>query len=160
MYKVFSGTLPVDCMGIRIGNPLVPKDTHDPINPWGNHFMPGWAYVEEILYSLKPNKITDPDWAIRGHFQNMSWPQKPIFWLDPDGPDLLWVSAHPSDGDCSKDFKFTNPKGMYGFQDNQRTYLMQVTSGEAFSRRFPHCTNIIMPKRIEESLETAEQLYF
>lgn len=158
MYKQFSGTLPINCMGIRFGNPLALKNTWDP-DPASRHFIPEWVQVQDFCYPLEAAKPTDPDWAIRGRLQPMTWPQKPIFWIDEDGPDILWVNAHPSEGDCGGDFKFTSFKWIYGYQDIYRTYLIQVTSGDAFSRRFPHLTNIITLPRREDSLEDCE-IYF
>lgn len=160
MFKHFSGTLPIDCMGIRIGNPLVPREFHNP-NPLENRYLPGYIQVQEFCFPLITEKATQSDWAIRGYLQKMSWPQKSIFWIDDQGQDILWVNAHPSEGDCGRDFKMSDAKWMYGWQDKYYTYLIQVTSADLYPRNFPHLTHINMLTQEGKSLGTdSNELYY
>ena len=158
MYKIYSQSLPIDCMGIILVNPSIGKDPHyKHCEPLQRRYLPYYIQVHEIFTELYPSTITQPDWVLRGTYQKMSWPSKPLFFMDDKGPHYLWVNAHPSENVVVPDFKIQDAIWAYGYQDNLCSYLMQITEGIPRGFKTPPNVNSLVYK--PESLDNTLILY-
>lgn len=119
MYRHLVKTLPIEFTGLD----LVEWD----------EVKPSYLLVSDVMDELvNPDSPFLPDFGIRGYYHYYNNFTKPKFIIDPDGPNILYVSAMPKET-LEEDhlrFRVKNPLYLYCWADTKAKYITQVTEYE------------------------------
>ena len=115
MYKFLVKTLPIEFTGLRI-------------KEWDEE-IPSWVQVEDLMDEIiNPDGPFVPDYGIRGYYHYYNNHTPPLFFIDSNGPHMLYLSGIPkiTPGDDHLRFRINNPLYLYCWEDTKIKYVTQI----------------------------------